>query len=311
MLERLNVGGMMLETEQKQSEVTKLTELSFARGKVGRDERLTDATAEAEFARELGVHTTELTKRNTADCGDDRQTIRLGDGTIDPVLLRARVTWQLFGGPGLAATKALLAADAALVKDTKTMWEAYELVSTTLAELGEEDGGHEACGASMSVESSVANPIELPTLLVATKAMITPNERTDKLIIANTNHKKDLLLDGRYSDWDPQKQVDYLLSRHPQNFSYLAVDESHHAGGHHGAGVYAITRPNVGFAKNAMIEDTGQEAFCVTVPKMRQIAHLLGGSAEEREAIFLGFIDDTLHVGGGIVMEGTPVFTDA
>ena len=77
-----------------------------------------------------------------------------------------------------------------------------------------------------------------------------------------------------------------------------------------GSGVYVITEAERGFAKNAHIEDTGREAFAVTLPKMYEIAHLLGGSDEERQAILLGFVDDTLHVGGGIVMEGMPVFTD-
>ncbi|MGC1177437.1 MAG: hypothetical protein WA843_05195, partial [Candidatus Saccharimonadales bacterium] len=88
-------------------------------------------------------------------------------------------------------------------------------------------------------------------------------------------------------------------------------DKDHEAGGHHASGVYLIGEEGCGFAKNAMIEDTGQEAFCVTVPKMYEIAHLLGGSDEERQAIFLGFNDDTLHVGGGIARKGMPVFTDA
>jgi hypothetical protein len=308
MPERFVSSEIYMNTEQ--IEVAKVTELSFARGKVGLDERLAGPAAEAEFAQGLAAHTAEITKPNTADCGDDRETIRLADGTADPGLLRVRIVPQLFGGLGLATTKALTAANAAFIKDAKTFWEAYEKVSNTLVDMGEEDGGHENCGASLSVESSVANPIEAPTLLSAANGLIPPNERTERLLTANAAHKQDLLQAGFYSDWDSQKHADYLSARFPQNFSYLAVDPEHRAGGHHGAGVYVIDRPNVGFAKNGMIQDTGQEAFCVTLPKMRQIANMLGGSDEERQAILLGFADDTLHVGGGIVVEGMPVFAE-
>lgn len=309
MHERIATGNVYMDTEQKQ--VTKIAELSFARGAVGRDERIQDTLDENRFAEELASHTAEITKHNTADCGDDRRTLRLADGTEDPTLLRARVVWQLFGGLGLASTKAAVVADAAFLRDAKNIWDAYEMTSALLMSLGEEDGGHENCGASMSVEASVANPIEAPVLLATVSGLVAPTPRTETLLSANSRHKRELLESGFYSAWDADKHADYLSTRFPGNFSYLAVDNDHHAGGHHGRGLYVVGSPNVGFAKNGMIEDTGQEAFCLTPQKMRQIANLLGGSDEEREAITLGFLDDSLHVGAGIVAEGTPVFSDA
>jgi hypothetical protein len=129
---------------------------------------------------------------------------------------------------------------------------------------------------------------------------------------ANAQTKHERLLDGFYSDWDPQKHLDYLVSNYPQNTSFLEVDPEHHAGGHRGRGIYLLDRENVGFAKNAMIADTGEGgAYCVTVAKMRELAYKLGGSDEERAAILIGFLDDTLHVGAGIVVKDMAVFGSA
>jgi hypothetical protein len=267
---------------------------------------------EAEFGQQLELHTAELTKRNTADCGDDRFTLRLADGTNDPGLLRARIVPQLFGGAGLSTTKALVSANSAIVKDAKNMWEAYIMTQRVLKLIKQQDGGHEACGASKAVESSVAEPIEVATLMPIIGSVASFGDATEGLVRANAQTKHERLLDGFYSDWDPQKHLDYLVSNYPQNTSFLEVDPEHHAGGHRGRGIYLLDRENVGFAKNAMIADTGEGgAYCVTVAKMRELAYKLGGSDEERAAILIGFLDDTLHVGAGIVVKDMAVFGSA
>ena len=117
---------------------------------------MSDPEAEANFAVGLAEHTALITIPNTADCGDgERRTIRLANGVSDQTILRERVVSQLFGGLGLATTKALVAANAVIIRDAKSMWDAYEKTSTILAELRQEmhqeDGGHENCGASLSV----------------------------------------------------------------------------------------------------------------------------------------------------------------
>ena len=310
MTEQLAQPEFDMEAEQVQ--VRKMAEISFGRGMVGRRYPLEDAQAEADFAAGLARHTREITKPNTADCPEDRKILRLADGTADPGLLRARIVPQLFGGQGLAATKAVTAAGAAIVRDAKTMWQAYEKVSTTLAEMGEEDGGHNDCGASKSVESSVAQRIDPAELVPAIFLFTAPKDGSESLIRRNTVHKRELLMSGFYGDWDPKKHEDYLASRFPGNFSYLDIDhDDKETAGHNASGLYVITEENAGFAKNAFIEDTGRWSFGLTPPKMRQIAHMLGGSAEERERILLAFIDDSLHVSSGIVTEGFPVFSDA
>src|SRR6476660_257542 len=99
------------------TDVVLATQLDFARGKVGQRYPLTTDEEKTAFAQECADHTKELSITDTADCGDERITIRLGDETTDPEALRMRIAPQLFGGLYLAATKAAVEADAAIVKD--------------------------------------------------------------------------------------------------------------------------------------------------------------------------------------------------
>ncbi len=295
-----------------QIHVAKAAELGFARGIVGQRYPLATTEAELDHANQLAEHTLPLTKRNTADCGDGRLTIGLADITEDRETLRARVVPQIFGGIGLGTTKALVAANAAVVRDAKDVWQAYEITSRLLETLGEEDAAHTGCGASHSVEASVANAIPRELLVPGIGLFLPMTAAAGVLVDRNTAAKNQRLQAGFYGGWDPNKHIDYVASRFPQNFSYLEMDpDDHEAHGHNESSVYAVTHADHGFAKNAFAEDTGQQAFGLTIPKMRQLAHMLGGSDEERARILVGFFDDSLHVGGGIVTEGMPVFAEA
>lgn len=285
--------------------------LSFACGQVGQRAPLTTPEARQEHAAQLAAYTGAITRFNTADCGDDRPVIWLADGTVDPAVLEARVVAQLFGGLGLASTKAAVAADAALVREARTMQEAYEIVSGYLAELGEEDGGHLGCGASLSVESSVAHPIRKELLVPSVGLLVPMNPRVASMIDENMRVKTARLEAGFYGGWDPEWHTDYLSNRFPQNFSQVAVDhEDHETQGHNGSSLYVVTQPGHGFARNAFCRRTGQQAFGLSLPKMQEVALLLGETAEEQARILVGFVDDSLHVGGGIVTAGLPVFVE-
>ena len=298
----------------EQASVAKLAELDFAFGKVGQRYPLSTPQAEKEHAELLSVYTLPLTHANTAGCGDDRPSIELADGTFDPLILRERVVSQLFGGLGLATTKALVAADAEIVKDTKNMWEAYEIVSPLLyTKFGEEDAGHAVCSASGSVEKSVAHEIPHESLMKAMGVFVPHTDDYDyeAYVQRNTNTKRARLEYGFYGGWDPAKHQDYLITRFPQNFSFLADDPNdHEIRGHKGSSIYVVTSEDRGFATNAFHENTGQQAFSVTQAKMHQLAYKLGRSPEERLRILIGFADDTLHVGAGIVTNGMPVFKE-
>jgi hypothetical protein len=293
------------------TQVAEAAQLQYARGKVGERNKLRTPEAKAEFARQLGEHQRPVTKRNTADCGDDRLTIALANGTRDASMLRSRIVPQLFGGAGLAATKAAIAANAVIIRDAKNVTEAYHTISAFLLKQGEEDGGHEGCGASGSVETSVANVLPFEFVENATGLFVAMNERRVKLLAKNAGTKHKRLEAGFYNGWVAGNHEDYLSERFPQNFSFLADDPNdHETNGHNGSGILAIGRDEFGFAKNEFILATSAEAFAVTPWKMRHLAGLIGTNDDEIERITLGFLDDTLHVGAGIVVPGMPIFAD-
>lgn len=301
MYERIDDYGEFTMT----STVQYAASLAFATGSVGQRYPLTTAEQRTEFGQECANHTLELTKVNTADCGDERITIRLEDGTKDRLALDARIVPQLFGGLGLATTKALVAANSPIVKDAPTVWEAYRTVSELLVSIGEEDGGHAGCGASGSVERSVAQAIELDAIVPVAALLVPDNGMNTDLLRQNDVAKRQRLESGFFGGWNAQEHEDYLKQRFPQNFSYYKVDPNdHETYGHDGSGLLILTNEKTGYQK------TGR-AFAVSLFKMQQLANLLSGSDEERQRILLGFVADTVDVGAGIVTVDFPVFAQA
>jgi hypothetical protein len=295
-------------TDVRERQLHEVARLSIAHGKVGLHNPLaTDGERQAWAARQA-EHLRPLTKPHTADCGDERLTISLAIGTNNRDLLRVRVVPQLFGGLGLAATKAVVAADAAIIRDTKNIWDAYLKVSGLLRTLkapdGElwQDGGHDGCGAGAAVESSVAEEIE-PSFVLAATGLFVPDNGTNAGLLAKNQANMQARLDaGFYGGWEPQNHKDYLISVASQNYSYLLVDpQDHETHGHKGNGLLVVTEEDLGYQK------TG-EALAVTQPTMRTLAHQLGGSSEEIQRIFLGFAEDTVRVGAGLLAPDFPVF---
>lgn len=287
------------------TDVVMAAQLAFARGKVGQRYPLNTDEEKAAFAKECAEHTLPLTLTNTADCGDDRVTIALGDGTNDPNMLRARIAPQLFGGLFLATAKALIEADAAIIKDATSVWQVYETVDSMLSPRGFNDAAHQNCGAEKMVESSVENQLALEAAVGATTLLFGDDGGNRLLLTLNTETKRRRLNDGFYGDWDTEKRKARILERTPSNYSFLKENpEDSETNGHDGSGLYAVTQKGMGYQK------TGR-AFGVTVPTMFEISELLGGSAEERRRILLGFGDDTAHVGAGLVTENFPVFAQA
>lgn len=260
------------------------------------------------FAQALSRHTQPLSASNTVDCMDDRKILSLGDGVNDPGRLRQRVAKQLPGGLVLASTKAAVAAGAAYLRDAKSFKHAYEITGGLLVGMGYQDGGHAHCGASTFVEQSVAKPvaddIALPTVGAVLGVSMTTEPGAAKAFWANRQQVDQLLQDGFYGDWSTQWHEDYLQSQVPQNFSHLS--EVHRADG-----VYLISQPDMGFAKNAFIEETNHEAFGVTTYTMSELADKLGGSEQERLRLRLAFADDLLNVSNQLIAPDMPAFTDA
>lgn len=293
------------------NDVQEVGRIVTGRGAIGASHALRSPEEAAEFQSQLSSHTERLTAVNTADCGDERLTIGLANGVTDKTELRARIVPQLFGGLVLPVTKSLVAANAAVIRDAKNMRDAYLTVDELLSQLDYEDGGHAGCGASGTVESSVAH--DLPDdRYESSLSLLSGGLRHDTdlpLLAALRTTQQHRLSQGFYGVWDPAWHEDYLSHKYPHNFSYLAVDENdHETHGHHASGLYVVTQEEMGFAKNAMIEDTGREAFAVTVPFMKKLAHQLGGNIQERRAIELALYDDTIRVGSGLVVPTLPIF---
>ena len=291
-----------------------ITKLSFGRGAVGRRYPLTTAEAVTTFGSELAQYTRPLTVHNTADCGDGRPIVRLANGVADPALLRERVAPRWFGGLGLATTKALVAADHWLVRDARTMQQAYEITSTFLSrELRQRDAGHAGCGASNAVvDTGKADKAIVPELLVPSVRLFVP-DADEATVMAITTTKAHRLEDGFYAGWNPTWHTDYLTQRFPENFAYLADDpDDPEVHGHNESGLYVVTHEGDGFAGNAFTENTGgSQAFVLTPSKIAEIAHSLGGSDAERLVLMAAFADDALHIGAGLVTADLPVFAQA
>lgn len=288
-----------------QIEVNRVANLSFATGKVGLRYPLTDEQQTAEFAALQAENIVTITKPNTADCGDERIAVSLGDGTTDKQLLHHRIVPQLFGGIGLATTKALIEADAAVLRGVASMWEAYMIVHDLLTQMGEEDAGHSMCGASKLVELSVKDQINFD-ILVPSVGLLVPDDNDNAGLLAKNNlTKQQRLNDGFYSAWKSVDHEKFLQKTSPQNFSNLLIDKNdQETQGHNGSGLLVVTTEGFGYRK------TGQ-AFAVTIPKMIELSQRLGDSDKERRRILLGYADDTLHVGRLIVCKDFPVFAQA
>lgn len=295
--------NMLGEFDMRQQHITMIATLGFATGQIGQRYPLTTDEERARFGQELAGGTAEITDDTTADCGDERETIRFENGMTDPIAIEARVVAKLFGGIGLATTKALVAADALIIRDAPDIWSAYLTVSKTLLEqLRLKDAGHAHCGASGSVEASVAQAIDFEMLVPAVGLFVPDNGQNRSLLQKNVAHKYARLQNGFYGTWKSENHEDYLKERFPENFAYLKEDPNDHVThGHNGSGMYVVTEDGKAFVKNG-------RAFSVNVPLMRRLAHDLGQDSEERARILCGFADDTLHVGGGIVTKDFPVF---
>ena len=286
--------------------VTSLTKLRFGAGNVGtghhlegeRQERLLEALGRFTYRAPSGVWL-------PIDCMDDRPLTGLGDGTKDPEVLAARQAFQLPGGGVLAATKALVAADATILRGEKSMKSAFRKMYGVFKELGIPDGAHAGCGASIHCEGSIAHPIDAEMLtdtfvsLGAERAEISPQLADLKI------NKTQRLQAGFYADWDPEWHRAYTLEQDPANFAYLQekLDDVH---GHYGAGAYLVPKGSY-FAKNHFVAETGEMRFALTFGAADALARIFSGTEQERQRISLAFRDDAFNVTNRIVAVGLEI----
>jgi len=293
--------------------VQQATILEFGAGNVGADRHL-QGEQKQQFEQGLAACTHEIPSGPLAiDCMDDRKTLRLADGTVDLAVLRARAAGQLAGGRTLATLKAALAADAAFLKDVKTMQQGYELIDGMFKQFVDANGqplflsgAHIGCGASGSVEKSVAEPVEHETLVDTFVNLGAGRDAVAPALGVLAQNKFRRLESGLYGTWDPAWHVAFEQNHHPEGLAELEVaDDDVH--GHYAAGVYAV-KDGAYFAKNAFIEDTGLYAFGLTFGVADRIADLFGGNAQERTLMKLAFKEDAFNVTNHIVAAGMEVY---
>ena len=294
------------------SSVVLAARLPFGVGAVGKHHGLETPEQEAEFAQQLDAYVRPLTVANTADCVDDRPTVALGDGTNDPEVLSHRVVYQLAGGLGLAVTKAAVGADAAYLRDAKDIKDAYLTTVDLLVKVGFTEAGHKDCGASKSVEKSVANELPEDQLLVALPALTNVDEKTGYYLQRNWETKRQRLEAGFYGTWSNGWHEDFLSERFARNFSILAEDPNdHETYGHQALGVLSIQKDGYGFAKTAFARETGRMAFADTPTLIEQILFRIGGSDEERARLALELGVDPAQVLNGLTYKNFPAFLKA
>lgn len=289
--------------------IKQLGQVNSGYGHIGENDRFLTDSDRLNFVDQLSSYTHSITKYNTAACGDGRPTLNYADGTTNYHHISQRIDYQLFGGLGLASTKAAVAANLEIISNARNFSEAYFMISNFLAINGEEDGGHYGCWASATVESSVSNRIADNEQKSFLSRLITFDYETESMLNEINKNKIQKLDSGYYSIWDLQEHEQYLKNRFPQNFATLDDSPSSKLHNHHEAALYLITEERQGFDKNNFTKDNnGLQSFAVTINKYQQIGTLLAKDIEERKRFLLAAYDDTLQVGSGLVIRGLPVF---
>jgi hypothetical protein len=268
--------------------------------KIGPGYEFANGEQAARLARAAGESTHPYTVPKAAFCIDERPIVKLG-AVEDPALLRGVVAPQLPGGTGIAATKAAVAANAAIVREARDFNEAYDIVTGILRRAGYEDAGHDDCGASkkaeLSAQDQVPADVAFGTLQVAGVA-----KGGEEGIFSDMQATKQRRVDtGFYSVWDPTQHKARIEATAPQNYSYLqTADDATH--GHHASGLYTPTADGQGFAKNEFSENNGGvQLFGYTPGFAAELARELGGTDEERRKIELGFGYDLVDVSNQLI----------
>jgi len=287
--------------------------LPFGAGAISARYPLQTPEAEAEFASQLQPSIRPLTIVNTADCVEDRPIIALADGTTDPTILAARVTFQLPGGLGLAIAKAAVGADAAYLRDARDFKDSYLKTVEVLAEMGYRDAAHNKCGASNGVEASVAHELPEDQLMAALSTLTAVDAKTSYYVGRNWETKRRRLDAGFYSGWDAGFHVDYVSERFPENASVVAENPADpETNGHDASALLVVRKPGYGFAKTDFHNRTGRMAFGITPNIPEEIIGKLGGSDEERARMVLELQGvDPQHVLNTLVIDGFPAFAEA
>jgi hypothetical protein len=255
-----------------------------------------------DVSRAAAEATRPVTVANAAYCIDGRPYARVGD-IEDPQQLEAIVAAQLAGGTYVAATKAAVAANVAVVRDAKSFTEAFDIIAGILGRANIDDSFHEGCGADKNVTSD--KQVDAATahdIFTAAGWIEKPTEangnKDERALVEQLHANRKARIDaGFYKDWSMEAHQELVRKRFPQHYAVLETshDPTHN---HHEGGTYEMDEEGVGFAKNEFARRTGgKQLFGYTRAYAHKLADLVGGSDEERRLMRLGFDYDLLDVG--------------
>jgi len=291
-----------------------IVNIPFGEGIFGKDTKLQPNETEV-YAETLKQYNLTPNKLNTAMCGDDRPFKGFEAPSPETSELDEIISYSVFGGAGLATAKALSAANAKIIQDQNSFLDVYRLSVEALDRyMGYEDAGHEICGASGSVQSSTANPLNPEVVSGALGLLMNVNNTHQGYIKDMVNQTVYLSSKGFYSSWTSTAHEQFLKTNFPKNFAKLDQGEENletngvKLHGHTGAALYIPDKG--GFAKNLATKETGKRFFTSTNEFIENVSEALGNTTEERSRIRLAFYNDALNVAKVLFAKGMPLISD-
>lgn len=290
-------------TGTRQKDVGLLARLAVGKAKLAEGHRLLSGEELARYGGQLAAHTHQIAPKfaKQADCMDKRRIIGTASGVTDPAELRRRLTPQVAGGLGLAITQGAVAANAAIIKEAKSLQQAYQWVHKELVALGFRDGGHADCKASHYAQDPIANHVPID-LVHTTLTTMTGGPISMRLLEANNMARARRLEEGFFGGWNPGDHEAFLADVEPDNFLILDTADRVDA-----SGLYLVA-DGYGFAKNEFIEETGERAYAMTPSIIFEAAHKLGGTDEERSRIAVGSLVNAIDIAQYVFEQGQPIF---
>jgi hypothetical protein len=286
----------------------------FGIGAVGRS--FDSDNQASEFGRELGRATGEVTQPNTAICMDGRIIVGYGNGVNDPERIKEDFYFQLQGGLVIPITKALIMADAAILRDVENMGDAYLTVANLVDKLQVEgtnlyyqDSCHDNCAANQKLVSSVDTTHQMPLDMVKSKlAALSGLMPSDELLILNRQTQQKRFERGFFDDWDPTLPEDYVKSHYPERFAHLKHDEHSPTKGHNEYGLLIFDDETQGFSKNQFaeladpIDGQTPQAFALTPAiAYKVLERLTGSDPQQLNRAQQAFWQDVLQVSNVIL----------
>lgn len=292
------------------------------------DEQIND------YAESVKANVVKADRTNCAVCMDGRCAYCTAadlrqDGSLPETKVTPEVLPEMAGGLyDMATTSALLAGWSGFGPEVDSYEKAYKVVSVFLDGEGFEDGGHTTnlsylsednteCGAWMKKQKAMAKgaaayqlssasgiPSPLDGAVNGLNGYADPSE-----IMSNPSYKAvranqaRLVESGFFGTFDPVAHLRDLMSRKPKNVELLISDPESPTHGHKEPALVVNEIEGYTIDRDAM----GLPPFVDDRWLRRQVAHLMGTSAEEQERLLIAGDVVTADVSDELLAPGLPV----